>query len=233
MNHRSYRGKMLYLTDGIGEMGREWFHVTVQPDGSRTLRATCEMDDDRLLRDVVMTVSRNWYPVDAFVRLSIEEKLVGSSWFNFTDGTAECQGFTAREGRLGQRFETAGRTGFFGAHPLHGDAWACATLQRDESLDSDSELCTFSTSHLPNGGSGPTLVPTPPGFLRRKYIGDERIDVAAGSFRTRHFQFLVADNPPIEIWATGEDFIPVRMRWDLLRQSYELVKLRGEPAIDA
>ena len=29
MNHRSYRGKMLYLTDGVGEMGREWFHVTV------------------------------------------------------------------------------------------------------------------------------------------------------------------------------------------------------------
>ncbi len=231
MNHRSYRGKMLYLTDGLGEMGREWFHVTVQPDGSRTLRATCEMDDDRLLRDVVMTVNKNWYPVDAFVRLSIEEKLVGSSWFNFTDGTAECQGYTAKEGRLGQCFDTGGRTGFFGAHPLHGDAWACATLQRDESLESGSELCTFSTSHLPNGGSGPTLVPTPPGFLNRKYIGDERIDVAAGSFRTRHFHFLVADKPPIEIWATGEDFIPVRMRWDLLRQSYELVELRGEPAI--
>ena len=28
-----------------------------------------------------MTVSKNWYPVDAFVRLSIDEKLVGSSWF--------------------------------------------------------------------------------------------------------------------------------------------------------
>ena len=52
MSHRSYRGKMLYLTDGVGEMGREWFHVTVQPDGTRTMRATCEMDDDRLLRDV-------------------------------------------------------------------------------------------------------------------------------------------------------------------------------------
>ena len=233
MNHRSYRGKMLYLTDGVGEMGREWFHVTVQPDGTRTMRATCEMDDDRLLRDVVMTVSKNWYPVDAFVRLSIDEKLVGSSWFRFTDSTAECQGFTAKEGRLGQHFDTGKRIGFFGAHPLHGDAWACATLHRDESKDSGRELSTFSSSHLPNGGSGPTLVPTPPGFLSRKYIGDERIDVAAGSFETGHFQFLVADKPPIEIWATGSDFIPVRMRWDLLKQSYELVELEGDPAIDA
>ena len=31
--HRSYRGKMLYITDGVGEMGREYFSVTVQPDG--------------------------------------------------------------------------------------------------------------------------------------------------------------------------------------------------------
>ena len=54
--HRHYRGKMLYLTDGVGEMGREFFSVTVQPDGERTLRAQCEMDDDRLLRDVVHLV---------------------------------------------------------------------------------------------------------------------------------------------------------------------------------
>ncbi len=232
MRHRSYRGKMLYLTDGVGEMGREWFHVTIQPDGARTLRATCEMDDDRLLRDVVMTVTRNWFPVDAFVRLSIEEKPVGSSWFNFTEGTAECQGFTAQEGRLRQHYDVPGRVGFFGAHPLHGDAWACATLQRDETLDSDRELHNFSSSHLPNGGSGPMLVPTSTEFLSKKYIGDERIEVAAGSFDTRHFQFLVADSPPIEIWLTGSDFIPVLVRWDFLKQSYELVELEGDPAID-
>ena len=37
MRHRAYRGRMLYLTDGVGEMGREFFSVTVQPDGERTL----------------------------------------------------------------------------------------------------------------------------------------------------------------------------------------------------
>jgi hypothetical protein len=52
MKHRSYKGKLLYLTDGQGEMGRETFHVTIQPDGTRTMRATCEMDDDRLISDV-------------------------------------------------------------------------------------------------------------------------------------------------------------------------------------
>ena len=226
MNHRSYQGKMLYLTDGVGEMGREWFHVTIQPDGTRTMRATCEMDDDRLLRDVVLTVDNDWYPIDAFVRLSIEEKLVGSSWFHFTENAAECQGFTTQEGRVTQHYNTQGRTGFFGAHQLHGDAWACATLKRDLALPTPAP--NFSSSHLPNGGSGPTLVPTPSEFVVRKYIGTEQIEVPAGSFDTKHFQFFVADNPPIDVWTLGSDFVPVKLRWDLLKQSYDLVELEGD-----
>ena len=43
MKHRNYKGKLLYLTDGQGEMGRESFNITIQPDGTRTMRANCEM----------------------------------------------------------------------------------------------------------------------------------------------------------------------------------------------
>jgi len=230
MKHRSYRGKLSYLTDGVGETGREWFFVTIQPDGTRTMRATCEMDDDSLLRDVVMTVDPNWYPVDAYVRLIVNERLVGTSWFCFTDHSAECEAVTAQDGRVSQRFDTAGRVGFFGAHPLHGDAWGCAALQRDASFDHEVVGHDFSTSHLPNGGSGPRLNPTPSSVDCRKYIGDERIEVGAGSFDTRHFQFFVAEYPPIDIWTLGSDFVPVRLRWDLLNQTYDLVELTGDPA---
>jgi len=228
MKHRSYMGKMLYLTDGVGETGREWFHVTIQPDGTRTMRATCEMDDDQLLRDVVLTIDPDWFPVDAFVRLSIEGKLVGSSWFHFTRNSAECQGFTAKEGRVTQNFSTEGRVGFFGAHQLHGDAWACATLGRDKDRSFAAGDLNFSSSHLPNGGSGPILVPTPDDFMTKKYVGDEPLEVAAGSFDTRHFQFFVSDFPPIDVWTRGADFVPVKLRWDLLNQSYELVELTGD-----
>jgi len=217
------------VTDGVGETGREWFFVTIQPDGTRTLRATCEMDDDRLLRDVVMTVDRNWYPVDAFVRLTVKEQLVGTSWFNFTAESAESEAVTEQDGRVSQHFDTAGRVGFFGAHPLHGDAWGCAALQRDSGLDRDAIGHDFSTSHLPNGGSGPRLNPAPAGVDCRKYIGAERIEVVAGCFDSRHFQFFVAAYPPIDIWTLGSDFIPVRLRWEVLKQTYELVELDGDP----
>lgn len=219
---------MLYLTDGIGETGREWFHVTIQPDGARTMRATCEMDDDRVLRDVVLSVDGDWYPVDAFVRLSIDNQLVGSSWFRFTGDSAECQGYTARDGRVAQQFDTAGRTGYLGAHPLHGDAWGCAAMERDAARGRSEIGPDFTTSHLPNGGSGPLLNPSRPNVRSKEFIGRERIDVAAGAFDTRRYRFGVADYPPIEIWTTEADFIPVRLRWDLLNQTYDLVELEGD-----
>ena len=225
MQHRYYRGRVSYITDEVGEMGREWFHVTIQPDGTRTMRATCEMDDDRLLRDAVMTVDKDWYPVDAFVRLTVEEQLVGSSWFNFSEHHAECEGVIAAEGRFSQRIDTQSRAGFLGAHPVHGDAWACATLQRTTAPGEQN----FSTSHMPNGGSGPKLVPTPIEYAYKKYVKDEPIEVPAGRFETKHFQFFVGEYPPIDIWTYGSDYIPVRLRWDLLKQSYELMELEGDP----
>ena len=75
MKHRTIRGKILYPDNDTGETGREWFTITVQPDGRRTLRAQCEMDDRGLLRDVIYSVDTDWYPLDCFVRLSIEERL--------------------------------------------------------------------------------------------------------------------------------------------------------------
>ncbi len=225
MRHRSYHGKVLYLTDDIGEMGREWFYVTIQPGGTRTMRATCEMDNDRLVRDVVMTVDANWYPVDAFVRLTINEALVGTSWFYFTDNSAECQAYTSREGRISQSFETDKRTRTFGAHPVHGDAWGLAGWKRDKKIDENGNAIIFSSSHLPNGGSGPYLHPIDPTLARINYIGFENVTVPAGTFYTEHFQFLVGDYPPIDIWSYSDDCIPVRLRWDLLNQSYDLVEL--------
>jgi len=228
VKHRSYQGKVLYLTDGAGEMGREMFYVTIQPDGTRTMRVVCEMDDDRLLRDVVMTVDAAWKPVDAFVRLSIQEQTVGSSWYRFSDDLAECQGYTAKEGRIDQRFQTPSHTTRLGTHPVHGDAWGLARLKsRVPGVIEDDPGVDFSTSHMPNGGSGPYLMPST-GRVRRRYIGREKMTVAAGSFETEHFQLLFGDLTPLDAWVTPVDCVPVRLRWDLLKQTYDLVELKGD-----
>jgi hypothetical protein len=228
MRHRSYTGKVLYLTDGAGEIGREFFHVTIQPDGSRTMRAVCEMDDDRLLRDVVITLGADWRPRDAYVRLTINETFFGSGWFNFTEDRAEAEGFTVQEGRFRQTFATSGRAKSFGTHPVHSDAWGLSHFRsRTPGSEEENDGTVFASSFLPNGGSGPMLLPAR-GRARRRYIGVEEIAVPAGTFKAHHFQFLVDKLAPIEIWATDRDCIPVRLRWDHLRQTYDLVELSGD-----
>jgi len=226
--HRHYQGKMLYITDDVGEMGREFFSVTIQPDGERTLRAQCEMDDDRLLRDVVLTVDSMWRPRDAFLRLVIDGRRTGSSWFNFSEREAECQAVTSRDGRVRQSFESSEIIESFGTHALHGDSWVVGRLRSWRGQPEDFSLATYASSHLPNGGSGPLLVPCGRGFSRIYDLGDTKIEVAAGRFDVRHVRIEVPGVDDFEVWAGGEDCIPVRLRSDGLRQTYELVDLIGD-----
>jgi hypothetical protein len=228
MRHRSYRGRMVYLTNGVGEMGREYFSVTIQPDGTRTLRAQCEMDDDRLLRDVVLTVDAQWRPLDAFVRLMVEERLVGSSWFAFDGHHAECQGRIARSGRIVQQITTEKPIESLGTHALHGDAWVVGRLRAWRGRPADFPLATFATSTLANGGSGPELIRLGSGYSSVQDLGTERVTVTAGTFETRHIRVLVPGVDDFDVWAGGEDCLPVRLTSDVLHQTYELVAIEGD-----
>jgi hypothetical protein len=219
---------MLYFTNGIGEMGREYFSVTVQPDGERTLRAQCEMDDDRLLRDVVLTVDSSWRPVDGFVRLSIAEQLVGSSWFCFDDHEAVCEGRLGTQGRLSQRKRTEAPIQSFGTHALHGDTWVAGRVRGWSGAMADFPFVTFATSTLANGGSGPELIEIQSGYARVEDHGDERLKVTAGTFDTRHIRICVPGVDDFDLWAGGEDCLPVRLTSDYLNQTYELVELQGD-----
>lgn len=218
---------MLYLTDGVGEMGREFFSVTVQADGERTLRAQCEMDNDRLLRDVVVTVDELWRPRDAFIRLVVDERLIGTSWFYFTDTHAVCEGYTAADGRLSQALPKDNRTPYFGTHALHGDAWVVGRLRQHRGELRDFPLATFASSILSNGGSGPALIPLTPGFSNIHDLGRERLTVPAGSFDTQHLRIDVPGVDSFEVWAGGEDCLPVQLRSHTLGQTYVLQEIAG------
>jgi hypothetical protein len=228
MAHRTYRGSMVYRTNGIGETGREHFAVSVHPDGTRTLRAQCEMDDDRLLRDVVLTVGGDWRPRDAFVRLMIDDRFVGSTWFRFDGSLAESAGLSSRDGRFSQRFEVPDGTACFGTHSLHGDAWTVARLRRHAGPVDSFQFVTFASSVLANGGSGPSLVPVPPGFAQILDRGEEKVSTPAGEFLTRHIRIEVPGVDYFDVWAGGEDCLPVRLTSDTLRQTYEMVAIEGD-----
>jgi len=222
MKHRTYSGKIVYTGDTVGKRGREWFTVTVHGNGGRTMRSLCEMDDSEVLRDVVYTVDKTWRPLDAFVRLTVKDAFMGSGWFRFTDDFVECESFTAEAGRISQRVEVEDRPRTFGPHPVACDVWHLAAFD----LSSPEKIQTWPnamSSPLPNGASGPMIGLS---RIRVEHVGSEEVTVPAGTFRCEHFRFLLKDRPPEDLWCTVDDYIMVKIRWDLLETTYELVELR-------
>ncbi len=218
MKHRTIRGKLLYLHDTRGETGREWFSVTVQPSGERTVRAQCEMEDKQVLRDVVWTMDSDWRPIDAYVRLSVDGVWQGSGWFHCSGNVVTGEIQSAAAGRMQQTFTLDQAPVIFGAHPVSGDAMKVAVFDRTGPRGRQA-FTGVSTSPLPDGASGPILA------VRRfdfEYLGEEDVTVPAGSFSCAHFSWHFAEFAPIDIWNSGEDCIPVKLRWDELESDYVL-----------
>ncbi len=222
--HRTVRGRLDYIHDQRGETGREWFTITVNADGSRTIRAQCEMDEDGLLRDVIWSLNADWTPVDAYVRLNVGGKFQGAGWFWIDGSEVTGEIFNAGTGRLRQKLALSEPPAIFGAHPVSGDAMKTAKFDRN-SADKIQKFQGISTSPLPNGGSGPILTEITMTF---EFIGEEEVTVPAGTFQTERFRWHFEQFAPIEIWTMGSDHIPVKLRWDELDSDYLLTELSGD-----
>ncbi len=245
--HKTTRGHIHYTSRKPGregqERGREYFTITRHGDGRRTLRAHAEIDDEpNVLRDVILTLDRDWLPRDAFVRLSVGDETFGSSWFRFTDTYAECEGWNHDRGRIAERVDYDQPPPLLGTHPIQGDAWHL------NSVDRSSGPCVkifpaFLMSSLDHrGATGPSLVWHEPG-MRVEYVGEERITVGAGTFDALHFCYgtrgsteagsnETGEHPPYEIWTTADgEFIFLKaFVTGYMMTHYELMSLETTAA---
>lgn len=221
MQHRTIRGRLAYVGPDGTERGREWFHVTCEQNGSRTMRSTCEIDDSQILRDVILTVGSDWRPRESYVRVCAQGALLGSAWFRFDEGSATAQISSESMGRVSQRVTTLGRTPMFGAHQVAGDGWQAGLLSPAANGPSRIEgilLC----SALPNGASSPMITRT---AMTAERLGTERITVPAGEFDTVHYRFSPDGLPPEDVWVLPDDLILVRSVWSHYSTSYVLSEL--------
>ena len=156
---------------------------------------------------------RNGAPLDAAIRLEIDGRFIGSSWFRFGDNSVECQGLTAGEGRFSQVFEVPRRPDVFAPHPLVCDGWQMAAF--DHAGPPIQELCSANPSPRPDGASGPML-----GFDAKKleYLGRDTIEVPAGRFDVEHYAIHSSrsDWPPLLVWVHGPDRLFIRMDWPVV-----------------
>ena len=240
--HKTLRGHIHYTSSKPGregvERGREHFAITVHGDGRRTLRAHCEIDDEpNVLRDVTLTKNENWDTLDAFVRLSLGDEQQGSSWFYFGDTGADCEGWTHERGRFSEHEAYDERPAIFGTHPIQGDAWHLAVIDRSEGPKVHTFDRFLMTSLDHRGATGPSLVWHDPGMII-EFIGEETITVGAGTFDALHFCYgergssaqgsnETNEHPPYEVWVTADDeFVLLKAQvTGYMQTQYELVSL--------
>lgn len=211
-DHRSVRGTIRYTSnkpDRLGqERGREYFMINAHSDGQRTCIAHCEIDDrPSVMRDITYSLDANWNPTDCFVRLAVNDRFMGSGWFRFGADFAECETWTAIEGRVTQRMETSGPLRTFQNHAIQCDAWHLRLYDRTgrKGVQTIDQLLLSSPDH--RGATGPLLFRA---GLCIDFVGEETLEVGAGTFDALHFKFVSApglpvEHPPYDIWCTADE----------------------------
>jgi hypothetical protein len=232
-DHRSVRGTIRYTSnkpDRLGqERGREYFMINVHSDGKRTCIAHCEIDDrPSVMRDITYSLDQDWYPMDCFVRLAVNDRFMGTGWFRFGPDFAECETWTAIEGRVTQRMETDGRLRSFQNHAIQCDAWHLRLYDRSRrGVQMIDEMLLSSPDH--RGATGPLLFRA---GLCMDFVGEEQLTVAAGTFPALHFKFVSApglpvEHPPYDIWCTADgDYVFLKgVIGGYMQTYYELAEL--------
>lgn len=216
-DRRRLRGEIGYFRAGGERTGRELFSMAVHADGSRTLRAWCEMDDEQVVRDVILAMAPGWTFREAYVRLVVGGRHGGSGWFRAEGAAIACDSLGREGERRSERLELEEAPRFFGTHALANDAWLAALAHKP---GTPVPACSAAA----NGATPPGIVQVP---VALEALGTRPLTVAAGRFDAQGFAVRYGDYPPLTMWVSGEDLVLVRMEWSHLDGVYELVNLRG------
>jgi hypothetical protein len=223
MRHMNLIGEIGYFGAKGEVTGREWFNIAVQPDGSRTLIARCEMDDDEVLRDAILALDADWRPLDLSVRLSVERRFQGTGWIRCDERGVEMESFSREHGRLSQTHALDRWPAALGSHSLVNDCWKLRQFDLARPHEDQTFTHQVAMSMAANGATGPLLSVYD---VTIRYVGKERRTVPAGTFDTLHFQILFPGYPPLDCWVMPDDYTFVRQYWSHLQGVYELVSFK-------
>ncbi len=204
LGYQLVHGRLAYTHRGVLR-GEERFTISVHADGSKILRAMSEIFETRVLRDASIRLGADGCPRDAFVRLTVDDQFRGSGWFVFDAEHAEGEALQVPAGRVSQRLRLDAPVRSFGTHPIAGDAWHAMLYDMAGPRQQHFDRLMIS-SYAFDGATGPELLPVGFGL---ELLGLEQVTVPAGTFRCRHFRFLLVrtefhDHPPYDIWVTED-----------------------------
>ncbi len=225
MKHRTLHYEVDYIRRDGTPRGQERALVTVHDDGRRTLRTLSEIFESEVLRDVTYTVDADYRPQEAFVRVAVQDRFLGSAWFRFHETEVECETASADGVRQSTSMPLEAPARSFLSHAVASDVWHGASIRKQPDLGPQliTPLLTCSPRH--DGSSAPQLGTWP---LRATFLGTEPIDTVAGIMEAEHIRY---EEPTGELfldtWCSADgDMILYRMYYPAYESSYVLRSLR-------
>lgn len=232
MDHTTLRGAIVSWYEkksNEGDRSREDFVITKHGDGSRVMRAFCQLYKDHIVRDVVLGIDSDYRTRNGYVRVMVNDAFQGSAWYDFTGESILCEADTADNGRQSKVIPAQDTLPVLGTHALQSDAWMLTQIDLSQGPGIQTlKNIPYCSSHL-IGATGPDVEIISADV---NYVGDEKLEVRAGTFDTHHFQFVTTsnDHPPFDLWTSADgDYLFVKGfvggDWAV---SYELVSLERQ-----
>lgn len=213
---REAHGTIAYRALSTGVVrGEERFHMTVHPDGSRTLSTVSRYGPRDIQRHSLYRIGSGLRPIDATVQYWIE-----GAWRASGLVTVNANGLTTTSrSPLGNKDHTLAINQNFAVltHQLSPDAWR--VFLYDKSAGGVQPLQMYDLSPLAEGPNGILGSLTTQNF---DYRGETSIDVPAGTFLVDHYRLEDA----VDMYVTPEDAILVKWRFEAIDREHMLTSLR-------
>jgi hypothetical protein len=182
----------------------ERFQITLNPDGSRTLRALTVSPGGSLVRDVNAHVTADWRSVSGSSRVFLDGVLQGVV-AKFADASV-IRSVVASGGQFDIKEFSAPARYSLGFHPIADEAWKMALVETG--TNRRQPLVTHTCSPRWNGKTiehGATV------HSEVEYLGEDEVALAGQPARARAYLWHTPFDRVLKIWAHGPHFIFVRL----------------------
>lgn len=209
------KGTIEYRTLSTGEVsGSEEWHLTVHPDGSRTLEARNRLDEAGFQRHVIYRVAKDFRPLEVTSVYWIGGQWRGTGLFSIDGDRLNAfvktpDGLIHQERSVPQKFSII-------PHPVSTNAWP--TWYYDKAKGGPQTMTVYDMDARAQAVSS---------MLGKMYdqiliyVGEESMTTPAGTFMVDHFKI----DGEVDLYITGPDAILVRFLWRSSDREFVLTHL--------
>ncbi|MBL8644997.1 MAG: hypothetical protein JNK21_13765 [Rhodospirillaceae bacterium] len=205
MSFEIYSGR-IDLTEPDGQrFDYERFILTVNPDGTRTLRTLTRSPKGDLLRDVNQLVAADWRPIEALGRLFYQNKAYGTVLRRVAGDKLQSM-IWPQSGEIDTAEFDAPPGMTVGFHPIFHDIWKMSYLDT-----SHKEWQSILIHTVSNTWNGSTLGHGQQIKGQARFDGAERVTTPAGTFECQRFVWKTSHGKVIHLWRTGPHHLFVKL----------------------